>query len=97
MADKEEIAAALRKILRVDIRFEKLSKDELLKLLEAINRLVESPQSTSEDKGIFGLGVLPTIRNEMKRILPQIRTEVKKFVRETVDRMLEEREKRTPR
>ncbi|MEM0232604.1 MAG: hypothetical protein QXL22_01135 [Candidatus Nezhaarchaeales archaeon] len=93
MVDKEKLAATLRKMLGVDVRFEKLSKEELLKLLEAVNKLLGSLQSVSEDRGILGLGVLPIIRNEVEKILPQIRSEVRELVRETVGRMLEERRK----
>ena len=86
MPSKEEIAASLRKVLGVNIRFEKLSKDELYELARAIDKLLSKIEKESEEKeaGPLGLGVIPAIREQLLRIIPEIRKEVRRTIEEAV-------------
>jgi len=84
---KEEIAASLRKMLGVNIKFEKLSKDELYELVRAIEKLLSKIQEEAEEggeAGPLGLGVIPAIREQLFKILPEIRKEVRRTIEEAV-------------
>lgn len=90
MRSKEEIAAELRKLLGVDIKFEKLSREELIQLAEAIDRLLEKAEKEEleeekeEDMGPFGLGILPSIRKQVMKSIPMIRNEIRKIIDEAL-------------
>lgn len=87
MPSKEEIAASLRKMLGVNVRFEKLSKDELYELVRAIEKLlskIEEEYEKEEDAGPLGLGVIPAIREQLLKILPEVRKEVRRTIEEAV-------------
>jgi pilus assembly protein TadC len=91
---KEELASALREILKVDIVFEKLTVEELEKLLEAIKKLVEKiaeeTETEKEDRGPLGFGVLPTLREQIRRLVPEVRKEVRKTIDEFFDKLRKE-------
>jgi len=95
LGTKEEIAAELRKILKVDVKFEKLSADELRALLKAVRELAERAEEPEEpreeDKGPLGLGILPAIRDQIREIIPEIRAEVQKTVRDAVKNLRRQR------
>lgn len=83
---KEDLAAKLRSILKVDVRFEKLSRDELAKLLDAVRKLVEESMEKvadmGEDRGPLGFGVIPSIRKQIMAMIPEVRREIQKVVDE---------------
>ena len=68
--NKEEIAAQLRKTLNVTIKFEKLTKEELEELLNAIANLQSktmieeesSEERTTDRGGPFGFGIMPAVQ-----------------------------------
>jgi len=84
MASKEELAGKLRKLLGVDVRFEKLSKDELVQLMEAVEKLFEVEEEEGEG-GPLGFGVIPAVREQiLRKVLPELRAEVRRVVDEAI-------------
>jgi len=89
---KEELASLLRELLKVDVMFEKLTYEELEKLLEAVKKLVEKAveetiEAERADKGPLGFGVLPTIREQIKNIIPEVRKEFRKTIDEFFEKL----------
>jgi len=90
---KEEIAAYLRKVLKVNVKFEKLSREELLELAKAVEAILGQREETKkEDAGPLGLGVIPAIREQLAKVMPEIRKEVRRAVEEVVFGALSRRE-----
>ena len=97
MNTKEEIAARIRKHLNVAVEFEKLSKDDLVKLLSAVEKLTDRPeedvqagteqqQQASVQPNIFPLGLVPTVVETMRSRIPKIR----QLIQEAVDAALDD-------
>jgi len=87
---KEEIASFLRELLKVDVAFEKLTLEELEKLLEAIKKLVEKvaeEESEKVDKGPLGFGVLPAIREQIRAMIPEVRKEFRRTIDEFFEKL----------
>lgn len=85
---KEEIAAQLRSMLNVNVKFEKLSMPELTELYEAVAALFasveaaqSSVQSQTADKGPLGLGILPLVQDIVQTVLPKVRSELMQTLR----------------
>lgn len=85
---KEELAAALRDMLGVKVKFEKLSREEIIELIAAVEKLVgEAEGEEAGDKGPLGLGILPMIREQVRKIIPEIRAELRRTIDETFTSM----------
>jgi len=89
--EKETLAAEIRRILGVDnVRFEKLSKEELeitlnaLRELMTMRRRVEGEVAEEPKGGLLGLGILPEIINRARQTAPQIRQELQSLVDEII-------------
>jgi hypothetical protein len=87
---KEEMAAKIRTILGVDVKFEKLTRDELRLLLDRLEK-PEQPAQTQEIT-VFPLGIVPAIAQvAQERLLrfaeqiPSIRQDLKNKINEVVD------------
>jgi len=92
---KEEVAGRLRALLEVDVKFEKLTIDELYTLLHAVERLAEkarqaeAAQQQVEDMGPFGFGILPQVRRVAQTLTTQIMSDVSERISEATQRLSE--------
>ena len=90
---KEELAGKLRALLNVDVRFEKLSIEELYAVLHAVEKLtekaqqVETVQQQIEDMGPFGFGILPKVRQMAQNLTTQIMSDVGERISEASQRL----------
>lgn len=89
MPTKEELAAELRGLLGVKVKFEKLTKQELEQVLAALKKLGEAaePERTPSD-GPLGLGILPAFVEAAKRRVPEIRARARKLAESMIDDFL---------
>ncbi|MEM2270228.1 MAG: hypothetical protein QXP93_05345 [Nitrososphaerota archaeon] len=91
---KEEMAARLRSVLGVDVRFEKLSKDEIAVLLAKVSELkaaatAQQTQTTQRPmEGYFPFGIIPTLFERASAVIPVIREEIRKRTDELIDEMI---------
>jgi len=89
---KEELAARLRSILGVDVKFERLTRQELTTLLERLEKLENPAEPQAQEISIFPLGIVPTIAQIAQERLvrfaeqiPAIRQDLKNKINEVVD------------
>ena len=89
---KEEMAAKLRTLLGVDVKFEKLTKDELRLLLDRLEKPEQPAQTQPQEITMFPLGIVPAIAQvAQERLLrfaeqiPSIRQDLKNKINEVVD------------
>jgi hypothetical protein len=98
MSTKEEIAAKIRKHLQVDVEFEKLSRNELEKLLKYLEEQhiqqtsrkqeeqeVQVQQAPTQTPTLFPLGIVPAVVDTLRSRVPKIREAVQKAVDTALD------------
>jgi sirohydrochlorin ferrochelatase len=98
VSTKEEIAAKIRKHLRVDVEFEKLNKNELEKLLKYLEeehvpqtskkqdeQEVQEQQAPTQTPTLFPLGIVPAVVDTLRSRVPKIREAVQKAVDTALD------------
>ncbi|MEM1944154.1 MAG: hypothetical protein QXE50_05855 [Nitrososphaerota archaeon] len=74
---KDEIAGRLRTLLGVDVKFEKLTLEELEALMDRVSKLLEARSGETQSRQeIFPLGIIPAVFERVRTMMPQVREEI---------------------